>query len=74
MQTNIIHYVLLYILPYTYVCLFNFRSETVNTSIRTMPLITSDIVLINSNAEVTTALKLRYTQTPIQRSVFDTYR
>ena len=39
-----------------------------------MPLIKSDIILINSNADITTALKLRYTQTPQQKSLFDTYR
>jgi len=41
--------------------------------IRTMPLITSEITIIN-NQEVTTALTLRYTLTPLTRSLFDTYR
>ena len=54
--------------------LIYFRSETINTSIRTMPLSRSDIILINSNADVTTKLKLRYTQTPQTKSLFDTYR
>ena len=49
------------------------RSETVRTSIRTMPLITSEVTIINK-PEITDALNLRYTQTPLTRSLFDTYR
>lgn len=51
----------------------NLRSDTVRTSVRTMPLITSEITVINKQ-EVTTALTLRYTPTPLTRSLFDTYR
>lgn len=43
------------------------------STIRTMPLITSEITVINKQ-EVTTALTLRYTPTPLTRSLFDTYR
>ena len=49
------------------------RSETTQTRVRTMPLITSEITVINQ-PEVTTALTLRYTPTPLTSSLFDTYR
>ena len=49
------------------------RSETTKTRVRTMPLITSEITVINQ-PEVTTALTLRYTPTPFPSSLFDTYR
>lgn len=49
------------------------RSDTVRTSIRTMPLITSEITVVNKQ-EITDAITLRYTQTPLTRSLFDTYR
>lgn len=49
------------------------RSETVRTSVRTMPLITSEITIINKQ-EITDALTLKYTPTPLTRSLFDTYR
>ena len=49
------------------------RSETVRRSVRTMPLITSEITIINKQ-EVTDAMTLRYTPTPYARSLFDTYR
>ncbi len=49
------------------------KSETVRKRVRTMPLITSEITVINKQ-EVTTALTLRYTPTPLTRSLFDTYR
>ncbi len=38
-----------------------------------MPLITSEITIINRQ-ETTNALTLRYTPTPLTRSLFDTYR
>lgn len=49
------------------------ESETTQTKVRTMPLITSDITVINQR-EVTSAMTLRYTQTPLTSSLFDTYR
>jgi receptor-type tyrosine-protein phosphatase beta len=49
------------------------RSETVRTSIRTMPLITSEITVVNKQ-DTTDALTLKYTPTPLTRSLFDTYR
>ena len=49
------------------------RSETTATRVRTMPRISSEITVINQ-PEVTTALTLRYTQTPLTSSLFDTYR
>ncbi len=49
------------------------RSETTRRRVRTMPLITSEITVINQ-PEVTTALTLRYTPTPLTSSLFDTYR
>ena len=51
----------------------NLRSEARKTFVRTMPLITSEITVINQ-PEVTTALTLRYTPTPLTSSLFDTYR
>ena len=51
----------------------NLLSETTRKSVRTMPLITSEITVINQ-PEVTTALTLRYTPTPLTSSLFDTYR
>lgn len=48
-------------------------SETSRSRVRTMPLITSEITVINQ-PEVTTALTLRYTPTPLTSSLFDTYR
>ena len=51
----------------------NLRSESKKTYVRTMPLITSEITVINQ-PEVTTALTLRYTPTPLTSSFFDTYR
>lgn len=51
----------------------NLLSETTRTRVRTMPLITSEITVINQ-PEVTTALTLRYTPTPLTSSLFDTYR
>lgn len=38
-----------------------------------MPLITSEITIINKQ-DITDALTLRYTPTPLTRSLFDTYR
>ena len=49
------------------------RSQTTKTRVRTMPLITSEITVINQ-PEVTTALTLRYTPTPLTSALFDTYR
>ena len=49
------------------------KSQTTKTKVRTMPLITSEITVINQQ-EVTTALTLRYTPTPFPSSYFDTYR
>ena len=48
-------------------------SNTITKIIRTQPLCTSEIFIINDQ-EVSTALTLRYTPTPKQRSTFDTYR
>ena len=52
---------------------YDLRSETTETKVRTMPLITSEITVINQR-EVTTAMTLRYTPTPLTSSLFDTYR
>ena len=52
---------------------FSLRSPTLTRIIRTQPLCTSEIFII-SDQEVSTALTLRYTPTPKQRSTFDTYR
>lgn len=49
------------------------RSKTVRTDIRTQPLCTSELSII-THQEVSTALTLRYTPTPLHRSTFDTYR
>jgi len=49
------------------------RSKTVQTNIRTQPLCTSDLRII-THQEVSTALTLSYTPTPLHRSTFDTYR
>ena len=49
------------------------KSKTTSRKIRTMPLIKSEITVINQQ-EVTTALTLRYTPTPFPSSYFDTYR
>ena len=48
-------------------------SPTLTKIIRTQPLCTSEIFII-IDEEVTSALTLRYTPTPKQRSHFDTYR
>jgi cadherin 5 type 2 (VE-cadherin) len=48
------------------------RSRTIQTKIRTQPLCTSELFIIPE--EVSTALTLRYTPTPLLRSTFDTYR
>jgi len=48
-------------------------SNTVTKIIRTQPLCTSEIFIIN-NQEVSTALTLRYTPTPPKKSTFDAYR
>ena len=48
-------------------------SPTVTKIIRTQPLCTSEIFII-MHEEVTSALTLRYTRTPKERSNFDTYR
>ena len=48
-------------------------SNTVTKIIRTQPLCTSEIFIIN-NQEVSTALTLRYTPTPLQKSTVDAYR
>ena len=48
-------------------------SPTVTQIIRTQPLCTSEIFII-MHEEVTSALTLRYTRTPKERSNFDTYR
>jgi len=45
----------------------------VKTNIRTQPLCTSELSII-THQEVSTALTLRYTPTPLLRSTFDTYR
>ena len=49
------------------------RSETIRKTIRTQPLITSELTVINKQ-EVTNAMTIRYTPTPLSRSLFDTYR
>merc|ERR1719317_797679 len=49
------------------------RSKTIQTNIRTQPLCTSDLRII-THQEVSTALTLSYTPTPLHRSTFDTYR
>lgn len=49
------------------------KSDTVRSSIRTMPLITSEVNVINKR-DSTTSLTIRYTPTPLTRSLFDTYR
>ncbi len=49
------------------------RSETVRLSVRTMPLITSEISTVNKQ-DLPTTITIRYTPTPLTRSLFDTYR
>ncbi len=51
----------------------NLRSEVVRLSIRTMPLITSEISTVNKQ-DLSTTITIRYTPTPLTRSLFDTYR
>ena len=51
----------------------NLAAPVVTKIIRTQPLCTSEIFII-IDEEVTSALTLRYTPTPKQRSNFDTYR
>jgi receptor-type tyrosine-protein phosphatase beta len=49
------------------------RSETVRLSVRTMPLITSELATLN-RADVTNAITVTYSPTPFNTSFFDTYR
>jgi len=51
----------------------NHKSATKQVAIRTQPLCTSNIIIINKQ-EVTESLVIRYTPTPSQKSTFDTYR
>jgi len=51
----------------------NQKSQTVQTTIRTQPLCTSEMFIIN-NQEVTDSLTVRFTPTPLDRSTFDKYR
>ncbi|XP_044592412.1 tyrosine-protein phosphatase 10D isoform X1 [Cotesia glomerata] len=48
-------------------------SELTNVTARTMPLIQSEVVIV-VDQDVTDALAMRYTRTPIQISRFDLYR
>ena len=52
---------------------YNLTAPTITRILRTQPLCTSEIFII-IDEEVTSALTLRYTPTPKQRSNFDTYR
>jgi cadherin 5 type 2 (VE-cadherin) len=49
------------------------RSTTVTQSVRTMPLITSEVSVANK-PDVTDSISIAYTATPLTSSLFDTYR
>uniref|UniRef100_A0A0K2UFV7 protein-tyrosine-phosphatase n=2 Tax=Lepeophtheirus salmonis TaxID=72036 RepID=A0A0K2UFV7_LEPSM len=49
------------------------HSNIKNISVRTKPLITSELNILNKK-DLTTSLTLLYTETPLTKSLFDTYR